>query len=34
LRESLLAKCFANEMTREVTGAALQLMGGYGYAQE
>ncbi len=33
-REAAMAKCFANEMTREVTGAALQLMGGYGYARE
>ncbi|WP_332693426.1 acyl-CoA dehydrogenase family protein [Bosea sp. (in: a-proteobacteria)] len=33
-REASLAKCFANEMTREVTGIALQLMGGYGYAKE
>ncbi|GMG84938.1 acyl-CoA dehydrogenase [Paralimibaculum aggregatum] len=33
-REASLAKCFANEMTREVTGAAMQLMGGYGYACE
>ncbi|MGE0094967.1 MAG: acyl-CoA dehydrogenase family protein [Alphaproteobacteria bacterium] len=31
--ESSVAKCFANEMVREVTGAALQLMGGYGYAK-
>ncbi len=34
VRETLVAKCFANEMTRDVTGMALQLMGGYGYAQE
>jgi butyryl-CoA dehydrogenase len=34
LRESSIAKCFANEMTREVCGAALQLMGGYGYNKE
>jgi butyryl-CoA dehydrogenase len=34
IRESSMAKCFANEMTREVTGAALQLMGGYGYSKE
>lgn len=34
VRESSLAKCFINEATREVTGAALQLMGGYGYAKE
>lgn len=28
LGESSIAKCFANEMTREVTGKAMQLMGG------
>ncbi|KPF72432.1 butyryl-CoA dehydrogenase [Bosea sp. AAP35] len=33
-REAALAKCFVNEATREVTGTALQLMGGYGYAKE
>lgn len=32
--DSSIAKCFANEMVREVTGKAMQLMGGYGYAQE
>ena len=32
--ESSVAKCFANEMAREVTGMALQLMGGYGYSRE
>jgi acyl-CoA dehydrogenase len=32
--ESSIAKCFANEMVREVTGKALQLMGGYGYSRE
>lgn len=32
--ESSIAKCFANEITREVTGTALQLMGGYGYSKE
>ncbi len=32
--ESSVAKCFANEMCREVTGTALQLMGGYGYSAE
>jgi len=32
--ESSIAKCFANEMTREVTGVAMQLMGGYGYSRE
>lgn len=31
--ESSVAKCFANEMSREVTGAAVQLMGGYGYSK-
>jgi alkylation response protein AidB-like acyl-CoA dehydrogenase len=34
LGESSIAKCFANEMTREVTGKAMQLMGGYGYSRE
>jgi butyryl-CoA dehydrogenase len=32
--DSSVAKCFSNEMVREVTGAAVQLMGGYGYSQE
>ena len=32
--ESSLAKCFANEMAREVTGNAVQLMGGYGYSKD
>ncbi len=32
--ESSVAKCFSNEMCREVTGMALQLMGGYGYSKE
>ncbi|MEQ1611488.1 MAG: acyl-CoA dehydrogenase family protein [Hyphomicrobiaceae bacterium] len=31
--DSSIAKCFANEMVREVTGTALQLMGGYGYSK-
>ncbi len=31
--EASVAKCFANEMSREVTGAAVQLMGGYGYSK-
>jgi alkylation response protein AidB-like acyl-CoA dehydrogenase len=31
--ESSIAKCFANEITRDVTGAAIQLMGGYGYSK-
>lgn len=34
LRESSMAKCFANEMVREVSGSALQLMGAYGYSKE
>jgi alkylation response protein AidB-like acyl-CoA dehydrogenase len=32
--ESSVAKCFANETVREVTGKAMQLMGGYGYSKE
>ena len=32
--DSSLAKCFANEIAREVTGDAVQLMGGYGYSKE
>lgn len=34
LADSSIAKCFANEMVREVTGHALQLMGGYGYSKQ
>jgi butyryl-CoA dehydrogenase len=34
IRASSIAKCFANEMARSVTGDALQLMGGYGYSKE
>jgi butyryl-CoA dehydrogenase len=33
-RDSSIAKCFSNEMTREVAGTALQLMGAYGYSKE
>ena len=33
-QEAAMAKCFANEITREVTATAMQLMGGYGYARE
>lgn len=33
-QEASLAKCYANEITREVCAAAMQLMGGYGYAEE
>lgn len=32
--ESSMAKCFANQMVREVSGAGVQVMGGYGYARE
>jgi butyryl-CoA dehydrogenase len=31
--ESSVAKCFANEISREVCGTALQLMGAYGYSK-
>ena len=31
--ESSIAKCFANEMVREITDDAMQLMGGYGYSK-
>jgi len=32
--QSSVAKCFANEIARSVTGNAVQLMGGYGYSKE
>ena len=32
--DSSIAKCFANEIAREVCGHAVQLMGGYGYSRE
>ena len=32
--ESSVAKCFANEIAREVCGHAVQLMGGYGYSKD
>lgn len=32
--DSSLAKCFANTISREVAGDALQLMGAYGYSKE
>ena len=32
--DSSVAKCFANEIAREVCGHAVQLMGGYGYSKE
>ncbi len=34
LLDSSVAKCFANEIARTVTGAAVQLLGGYGYSKE
>lgn len=33
-REASIAKCYANEITREVCSAAMQLMGGYGYSKQ
>ena len=32
--ESSVAKCFANEAVREVTGKAMQIMGGAGYLSD
>lgn len=32
--ESSVAKCFANEIAKEVTDMALQVFGGYGYSKE
>jgi alkylation response protein AidB-like acyl-CoA dehydrogenase len=34
IMQSSIAKCYANEITREVAGAAMQLMGGYGYSRD
>ena len=34
IKDSSIAKCFANEIAREVCGMALQLFGGYGYSTE
>lgn len=34
IADSSLAKCYANETARQVTGKAMQLMGGYGYSKE
>ena len=34
VKHSSIAKCFANEMVREVAGNELQLMGAYGYSKE
>ncbi len=32
--DSSVAKCYANEIARDVTGSALQLMGAYGYSKD
>ncbi|MBI9087394.1 MAG: acyl-CoA dehydrogenase family protein [Desulfobacterales bacterium] len=32
--EASMAKCFANEMVRDVTDNAMQIFGGYGYSRE
>ena len=32
--KSSVAKCFANEIVREVTASAMQVMGGYGYHKD
>jgi alkylation response protein AidB-like acyl-CoA dehydrogenase len=34
MADASIAKCFANEMVREVAAMGLQLMGGYGYSTE
>jgi alkylation response protein AidB-like acyl-CoA dehydrogenase len=34
IEESSIAKCFANEIARTVTGNAMQLFGAYGYSKE
>lgn len=34
IQDSSIAKCFANSISREVTGNAVQLMGAYGYSKE
>ena len=33
IADSSIAKCFANEMVREVTGIGMQLLEGYGYSK-
>ena len=33
IADSSIAKCYANEIAREVASAAVQLMGGYGYSK-
>jgi len=34
IQDSSVAKCFANTISRQVTGDAMQLMGAYGYSKE
>ncbi|MFT5351259.1 MAG: alkylation response protein AidB-like acyl-CoA dehydrogenase [Planctomycetota bacterium] len=34
IEESSIAKCYANEIARTVTGNAMQLLGAYGYSKE
>jgi butyryl-CoA dehydrogenase len=34
IHEAVMGKCFANEMAAEVTGMAMQVLGGYGYSKE
>ncbi len=34
IADASIAKCYTNEMVRDVTGLALQLMGGYGYSKQ
>ena len=33
IADSSIAKCFANDMVREVTGIGMQLLGDYGYSK-
>ena len=33
IADSSIAKCYANEIARDVTSAAVQLMGGYGFSK-
>jgi butyryl-CoA dehydrogenase len=32
--ESVMGKCYANEMAAEVTSVAMQVLGGYGYSKQ
>ena len=33
IANSSIAKCYANEVSREITGKAIQIVGGYGYSK-